>query len=279
MNDTIDLRAGIPALAQQWRAGAWCDAEFAAIYFLYYQIARHGARFASRTARAAAKPRADLILNTLLNTPQPSAALIDFFSHHHFLQIIPNVNHAFVAWLQGRWRIQLLEHIPTPLEVLHLQTQGIRPATVVCSYPRLLQPVLTKRDGLHFLAHDLEHAYKFFHDPVTHLMQRQFFQALYDMANAGDFCNYLSDARFGEKFDYLISDMNTHVAHGVHFLRAILIESALRAQGKAMSEQVPPHAQQEVLGLLKKITQTCGIQWEQVMPDGAFIRETANSAA
>lgn len=267
---TLDLRAHIPALAARWRAGVWNDAEFAAIYFLHYQIAEYGPRFASRTQRASPKPQAAQVLDTVLTTPHPAHVLIDLFSTHHFLHVIPNVNHAFGAWLRGTWDIQLYEHIPTPLEVLHLQALGKRPATVVCHYPRMLQKVLSKRDGLHFLTHDLEHAYKYFHDPELHALQRQFFQTLFTMANAGAFGPYLKDAQFSDKFDYLISDMNTHVAHGVHYLRAILIEHALRVEGKAPNERLTFNVHQEIISLLKKIADNAGVAWEEILPIKAF---------
>ena len=261
-----DPRAALPALAVRWRNGEWQDAEFAALYFLIFQYAQHGARFASRARRDAGKPQADAWLNELLNLPRPAPRLFEIFERYHFLHVIPNVNQSFLHWLRGDWAIRLLDTIPTPAQVLELQCAGIRPATVVLPYPRMCEAVLTKRDGLHFLTHDLEHAYKFFHDPAGHALQRRLFQTLHYLLSSQRFRHYLHELEFSLKFDYLISDMNTHPAHGIHYLRAILVEHHLRVLGRGPRDQLPDDARDEINAVLGALITGCGLRWEDVLP-------------
>lgn len=52
------LFARLPGLAQRWRDGAIDDACYAAMYFLYGQLATHGRRYASRRRKADPRPDA-----------------------------------------------------------------------------------------------------------------------------------------------------------------------------------------------------------------------------
>ncbi len=247
-------------LAARHRAGELSDACYAAAYFMAWQTALHGRRYASRKAKSDPRPDVD-VWPALLETasgPTLEAALLQAFERQHFLKVIPNVATAFAAWLRAEWPLTLILRIPSPAEVLDMQTVGTRPVTVVADPARAAQPVLTKPNGFAFLVHDLEHAYKFYHDPHMHRGQRRFFQLLRDALRLGLLDAYRPDPMFAERLDYLMSDMNTHVVHSVCFLGAVLIECLLRREGKGMREALSPESEAELADLARSIGESWG---------------------
>ncbi len=253
MNPDPALATRLPELAARHRAGELTDACYAAGYFLAWQIALHGRRFASRKSKSDPKPDADAWLPLLASADGDSleAALIQGFERQHFLGVIPNVPLAFSAWLRGEWPLALTLRIPSPEDVLSMQVAGTRPVTVVADYARATRPVLAKANGFAFLVHDLEHAYKFFHDPRLHRGQRRFFQLLLEAVERGVFEPYRREPIFADRFDYLMSDMNTHVVHSLRFLGAVLIECLLRRESKGMKEALSAGAEAELADVLR----------------------------
>ncbi|HYE36398.1 hypothetical protein [Methylocaldum sp.] len=246
----------IPELAARWRSRDLSDAAYAALYFFIWQIATHGQRFASRKSKNDPRPNASSWVADFDRSVgrELELLLIDRVERYHFLGVIPNVSVALSAWLRGEWPLLLIERIPTPEEVLLMQAAGRRPITVVADYPRLLRPVLKKPNGFAFFVHDLEHAFKFFHDWDLHEGQRKFFGLILQAVRQDLFDPYLGDEVFAEKFDYLISDMNTHVIHSLRFLGAILIECFLRREEKTPRETLSRAAEDEIAALLHALS-------------------------
>lgn len=254
--ESVNTPAALPIrlsrLALRRQIGELDEALYAAAYFLTWQMALHGRRFASRKSKSESKPDPEAwsaMLDTRSGEPLRTI-LSHWFERHHFLGVIPNVPAAFLGWLKGLWSLQLSQRIPSPAEVLRMQAAGTRPVTVLADYSRAVRPVLGKADGFAFLIHDLEHAYKFFHDPELHAAQRRFFRLLLAAVEAGWFEAYRADPVFAGKFDYLISDMNTHPVHGLRYLSAVLVECLLRAEGKGPEEALSPQGEAEMSGLL-----------------------------
>jgi len=242
----------LPRLAQRWRARELSGAAYAASYFLHWQWALHGNRAVSRRSKSAPRPQLAAWLVDLADTPptQLEDRLLDFLGDYQYFGVIPNVAQALSAWLRGLWSLQACEHIPTPLQVLEMQTQGTRPVTLISSFPRLLEPVLSKANAHAFMVHDLEHAYKFNHETTLHLAQQAFFKCLWQAERQGRFAAYADDSEFSKKFDYLISDMNTHPAHSTQYLRAILVERVLKSEGKVQADTLSPAGCREIQSLL-----------------------------
>jgi hypothetical protein len=241
---SIDSLSGLPRLALRFSAGELAPAEYAARYVLQWQLARHGSRLAQRRSRRDAKPDGIAWLATL-DALAPEAAvphLIGLLENYDLRGVRRRVNVALAQWLRGRWPLTLLERIPDTREVLYMQIAGTRPVTVIADYPRLLEPVEEKADGFAFICHDLEHAWQFFHDPERHAAQRRFAEELAQAIDQGVFAPYTADADFARKFDYLAADMNTHVAHSLQYLRAILLEFHLRAEDKAPTDRLSHEA-------------------------------------
>jgi len=244
----------------RWRDGKLGDAAYAALYFLHWQSASHGKRFASRRKRSDPRPdpAAWFDETAALGAAQVQDYLQRYFERYQFLGVINNVPLALAAWLRGEWPLVLCGHIPTPVEVLKMQVEGRRPVTVLTAWPRMLEPVLTKPNAFAFMVHDLEHAFKFYHCPQTHRQQRAFFRQLSEALEGGRFDIYVRDPVFGAKFDYLSSDMNTHIMHAAQFLRAILMEYHMRLEGVGRPEGLSISARQEVSGLLAALL---GEEW------------------
>jgi hypothetical protein len=244
----------------RWQASEISDASYAALYFLHWQSASHGKRFASRRHRSAPRPDATAWFaeTAPLNWQQIKEYLLNYFEQYQFLGIIGNVPLALTAWLKGEWPLTLCGYIPSPSEVLAMQVQGTRPVTVISSWPRMMAPVLSKPNAFAFMVHDLEHAWKFFHDPTMHRQQRQFFYLLSECLEAGCFDQYLLDPIFLTKFDYLSSDMNTHVMHASQFLRAIVVEYYLRQENIQTPAELSATARQNIRTLMSDLL---GAEW------------------
>ena len=245
----------LPCTTGRWRAGEITDASYAALYFLHWQAATHGKRFASRRNRADPRPdpAAWFAETAFLGRVETQVYLQRFFERYQFFGVIGNVPVAMAAWLRDTWHLALCEHIPSPMEVLTMQVQGIRPVTVLSSWPRLLAPVLSKPNAFAFMVHDLEHAWKFNHCPHMHRQQREFFRLLSEFLRRGRFDAYLVDPAFVAKFEYLSSDMNTHVMHASQFLRAILMEFHLREEGALRADELSAYARDDVSALLASL--------------------------
>ncbi|MGI9211596.1 MAG: hypothetical protein ACR2HF_03920, partial [Methylococcaceae bacterium] len=176
--------------------------------------------------------------------------------------IIPGVPKALAEWLRGRWPLTLLERVPGSREVLDFQVRGTRPVTLMAAYPRMLEPVLGKANGLDFMVHDLEHACKFFADAELNRLQRQFFRWLWKAETEGVLNPWPDDAVYAQRLDYLISDMNTHPVHGLRYLSANLVECVLRQEGKAVNDALSDQGEAVLAGQLHRLATCWGISAE-----------------
>ncbi len=244
----------------RWQIGEIDDASYAGLYFLHWQVASHGRRFASRRCRFDPKPDPVAWFEDTLDLEREAVRgyLIRYFDRYQFLGVIANVPVALAAWLKGEWPLTLCGHIPDVRTVLAMQVEGKRPVTVLSAWPRMLSPVLAKANAFAFMVHDLEHAFKFFHHPELHGQQREFFRLLHQALNLGLFDGYLQDSVFSAKFDYLASDMNTHFMHACQYLRAILVEFHLRREGLREHDRLSRGAREQVSGLLAHML---GAEW------------------
>ncbi len=184
--------------------------------------------------------------------------LLGYFERYQFFGVIGNVPTALAAWLRMDWPLTLCEHIPTSNEVLKMQVAGTRPVTVISSWPRMLKPVLSKPNAFAFMIHDLEHAWKFFHNPDMYRQQREFFSVLLVAHANGVFDAYLKDTIFSAKFDYLVSDMNTHTMHAAQFLRAILVEFHLRREDSRHPGDLAKTSKDDISGMMISLL---GVDW------------------
>lgn len=222
---------------RRWRSGDISAAEYAGVYFLLWQMAIHGQRFAARRYRHDDKPSLQSWRDAIAagGAGELRSLLMHYFSRYQFTGISVDVSTALCAWLDDRWALDLREDIPLAVEVLASQAMGRRPVTLESRYPQMIEPMLHKANAFEFMVHDLEHGYKFFHDKGMHEAQQAFFQELSRVVMQGYFDAHCGDPVFAEKFRYLMSDMNTHPQHSGQYLRAILIEHYLTVEGKPLT--------------------------------------------
>jgi hypothetical protein len=250
----LDLTHLVQSIAR-WQAGEVDEPSYAGLYFLHWQVASHGKRFASRRNKADPRPDPSLWFEEIsaLDKQGVRHYLRGVFERYQFFGVIGNVPAALVAWLKLEWPLTLCGRIPGARDVLSMQAAGTRPVTVLSSWPRMLQPVLDKPNAFAFMIHDLEHAWKFFHEPGMHRQQREFFKLLLAALSAGLFEPYFHDPVFSAKFDYLSSDMNTHTLHAAQFLRAMLVEFHLRGENVHHPDHLTRAARNEVAAVMASL--------------------------
>lgn len=256
MTAVSDPLGHIPSLAARHRVGEFTDAEYVALFVLHWQVARYGRRVAQRRSRASSTPNG---VDWLAQAMAAGGAarcqfLLGLFEHYDFRGVRRRVGDAIAHWLRGQWNITLCHHIPSVSAVLQMQAQGSRPVTVIADYPRLAAPMLDKANAFEFACHDLEHAWQFFHDPAQCAAQQAFARRLQQACASGLFASYLDDPEFAKKFDYLAADMNTHVAHSIQYLRAVMLERLLRAEGKPPRGQLSPAGRAQLKWVLSPFT-------------------------
>ena len=101
------------------------------------------------------------------------------------------VNRTIVLWTLGRLPFILLHRIPTPMDVLSMQSKGTRVITLFLTERELAKShtanlyymrgnPLHSREPLEFLIHDMTHMQHFM-DPNIHLEQVTIFQAFTEL--------------------------------------------------------------------------------------------------
>lgn len=184
----------------RWRNKEISDSDIA----LYFFLSTHLKKYPNKNLERAI---ANNVSNDLLNS-------------FTFKKVKDKALKSLVKLCNGTWNFIIIEKIPTPKEVLEYQAQGIRPVTM--KFQEDFKPILMREDCLEFFLHDLEHGYMFFHDETLKNMQISFFKKVNNALSLGLFDKYLSNKNFLEKFDYLISDMNSHTEHYKHYLFSML---------------------------------------------------------
>jgi hypothetical protein len=130
----------------------------------------------------------------------------------------------FYKWFKKEVDLVVTEQLPTSVDVLNLQCEGSRFVTLVTD-PELFISEIEGRDPLSFLLHDLVHADKFFSKFLLSHDQVNYFIELKARYQSGEFNELLKQQEFNKKFDYLISDMNSHPEHMKAYLNHIILEA------------------------------------------------------
>ncbi len=140
------------------------------------------------------------------------------------LRSIPlSVNRTLVHWSLKKYPLKLTFAPLTTLEIIDLQSQGIRCVTLPIDQKSLKTYILEERDPFSFILHDLIHADHFFRDPVQTEQQRSFSKLMsyhYRKNTLGFY--FKENVEFKKQVDYLASDMNAHIIHFIKYLKAII---------------------------------------------------------
>jgi hypothetical protein len=149
---------------------------------------------------------------------------LQIWSENLFRGIPLSVHRSLLAWQKKQYRLHLCEHVPTTEEVLHWQTLGERCVTCVTDEALLSTHILGERDPLSFVLHDLIHADHFFQDPVMAQVQVGFSRLMQELIGQPAVQELRQqDEIFRREFDYGATDMNSHGAHLLKYLKAILV--------------------------------------------------------
>nr|BFD60150.1 hypothetical protein CKG001_22570 [Bdellovibrio sp. CKG001]BFD63562.1 hypothetical protein BdHM001_22430 [Bdellovibrio sp. HM001] len=249
-----------------WRAKALSDAEIAAAYIAVFAFLRRPVDFLGgpHNQPLAALPEkpsfqaSDFLQCLCGELPESlrhakslrrfahSGDFLSYFCSQSWRSIPLSVPQSLMAWQAGRYPLQLCSFVPTPFEVLSLQTQGQRCVSMLQTLNEMQSFVEEGRDVLGFIVHDLIHADHFFADPVKAAAQIHFSQRLAVIFALPKIQEMLkSDEVFKSEFEYLMSDMNSFPLHLLKTLKAVLLGYFKRRDGLDMKNPLPPAAERE----------------------------------
>lgn len=246
-----------------WRAQKVSDQEIVAIYILIFCFLRspkkflggpHNSKiissFQSENAVFSSSEILQILRSTLdrrnfvttscllrLDSDEP---FLSFFCRHSWRSLPISVQISIFQWTMGYYPLDLLTHLPSPLDVLKLQCTGKRCVSMMVDKASLSEVIDEGRDCLGFIVHDLIHAHHFFQDPTQAQAQIEFCKKLlhlYEMEPLTQVWMSL-DAEFKKEFEYIMSDMNSVPLHLIKTLKAILLGSFKRQQGLTLKDQL-----------------------------------------
>lgn len=138
----------------------------------------------------------------------------DLFSYYNLKGIPQAVNRTINNWANGDWSIELLTHIPSPRELLRMQVRNTRCITLTVNHDEIDRLVLSSRDPLSFVLHDLHHADHFFIQEESLKGQLGFYSLVNQIYDQPQLKKTLKeDVQFKSEFEYVVSDMNAYVIH------------------------------------------------------------------
>lgn len=171
----------------------------------------------------------------------------------HSLRSIPlAVPRSLSLWRRSPEKLRLCSFIPTPVEVMRMQAQGVRCVSVLTRTEEMTSFVEEGRDVLGFAVHDLIHADHFFCDPARAQAQIRFSGFLGRLHVSEWIQERLKkDVEFMGEWHYLISDMNTVPLHLFKTLKAILLASLKREWSVDFRRDLPVGAEERFRELLR----------------------------
>jgi hypothetical protein len=138
----------------------------------------------------------------------------DLFLHFNLKSIPKSIHRTIINWINHKWNLALLFHIPTPFELLEFEANNQRVITAICDEKKCSSLIFNKRDPLSFVLHDLMHADQFFNNPISVNGQLGFYKKIFSNYHFNPLQKLLrEDKKFKDEFDYVVSDMNAYVIH------------------------------------------------------------------
>jgi hypothetical protein len=155
-----------------------------------------------------------------------NVSAISLFENYNLKGIPLAVNRSMINWGLDIWKIETLTYIPSPRELLRLQVQNTRCITLTIKPEEIDQLVLSTRDPLSFVLHDLHHADHFFNQVETRKGQLGFYtlvEKIYDQPLLKKLLK--EDKTFRAEFEYVVSDMNAYVIHLFKCFKSAIIKN------------------------------------------------------
>lgn len=197
--------------------------ELCTLYILLFLRIRHPKNWLQKKSKNAPESQYPKILDLIPDSFELTEwekkklhhlSVLDLYTNYNLKGIPEAVNRTMINWIQGKWSIVLLTHIPSPRELLKLQTKNSRCITLTVNHDDIDRLVLSSRDPLSFVLHDLHHADCFFNQKETQKGQLGFYSLVEKIYDQPLLKNSLKDDRqFKSEFDYVVSDMNAYVIH------------------------------------------------------------------
>lgn len=197
--------------------------EICTLYILLFLRIRHPKNWLQKknnfTPLLNEKLLLDIIPNEFNLTPWEKEKLKDLcakdlFAHYNLKGIPLAVNRTILNWARGDWKIELLTRIPSPRELLRMQVKNTRCITLTTNHDEIDRLVLSSRDPLSFVLHDLHHADHFFNQDESLKGQLGFYSLVNQIYDQPQLKKSLKeDLQFKSEFEYVVSDMNAYVIH------------------------------------------------------------------
>lgn len=173
----------------------------------------------------------------------------DLFAHYNLKGIPLAVNRTILNWASGDWKIELLTHIPSPRELLRMQVKNTRCITLTTNHDEIDRLVLSSRDPLSFVLHDLHHADHFFNQDESLKGQLGFYSLVNQIYDQPQLKKSLKeDVQFKSEFEYVVSDMNAYVIHLFKCFKSAFIRTDAQGLDPLFPKilewwDMPPHIQ------------------------------------
>lgn len=211
--------------AQDLTALCWISYYYLFPDILSYQIQLKNKHYPAPLVDKAYPFQQDDFIMRILNLKKeyPLNSLYEFFNSTYFKNTKSNTNKALCLWYQNKFELLPMSYVPTPLEVLQLQTQNRRCISLLFKEEELTHTFDHGRNVLQFMLHDLEHAWQMFALPEITSLQVQLSKKLLALFEEGavDFLQEFPETK--KNLDYIFSDMNTHPEHTLSSLKALVL--------------------------------------------------------
>lgn len=223
-------------------AGQLSEAELCGAQVLLFLASRRKgqpmARYKQASQAHQGLPIKDLVDGTNLGRLDVNLSIREFYETYELICIPLGIQRAIREWLRGQYPLHLRPSIPSPEEMLELQSVGRRCISVFIQAADL-QALHSGKEAFEFLLHDLEHADKYFWSAELKTGQKQFFTELLTCWRQGLFNTLAAtDQEFQRQLHYLMADMNSHPLHMIKYLKAVLLCHFLRNEGKSQNERL-----------------------------------------
>lgn len=208
--------------------------ELCALYILLFLRVRHERNWLQKKSQVISKLNTRLVLDSIPSSFQLNTWELEKLKDVSFEQLFLNfnlkgipesINRTMIAWMNGEWDIRLLTHIPTPRELLKLQVQKARCLTITVNPDQLGELVLSARDPLSFVLHDLMHADHFFQHREIIDGQLGFYEKVESIYEKNELKLAMkNNVQFKREFEYVASDMNAYVIHLFKCLKSAIVK-------------------------------------------------------
>lgn len=213
-----------------------------------------------------------------------SLSVSQFLNRIRFRGIPDSARTSLLKWLDQEYPLTLVFHIPSVDEVFALQKCGGRCVSFLKQADDLTK-VHHDRDTISFIVHDLIHAHEFYAHAKRARQQIGFYHWLDNIRGNSRLIELLatSDA-FRERWEYILSDMNSYCGHLLQTLHAAFSLHARAVQGESLWNTIVDGsdlAPNEKV-MFQKINssawcETDFLQLEAILEEIAFIKQNSPS--